>query len=1138
MAYVFRIHEAKKAVDPAPFSAANMSGWTQTGHIAGNLLGNITLGASSNKMGTSIPSIFARIFLFEGAFQALKGRPIIVLQGVNSDTRLVSECLDLIEFLFQHGGDKHLVVRRWNATDQIKGLHNSAFKEHKELAKVLEDEIRLYPNLGEIFLFYWDAVTPQLGRRKILIGGTSPYTMVFTSPNWRTAMAANSLSFNRLNGKAMFSDASIESLKDRDSSFKDMIYSLHMAFNTQLQNLAPNFDSYIAQMMDNDSPGIAVGGMAGNPAAFLAKYTNIKDSNGADVACPVIPLSYEKVVPQASGYEIVATSVRYKTYTANDGTHIVLDAPLALNENGLGAGVNYIGTYRWDAAKCKINEAAVRTAEMHNRILPGQTGTKYPFLIWSDFLEDKIIKLPYAQDADNFITAGGGDAKYVLPLKRNFFKYFNIEDISRKIDGTDRKIVEMSFGDNSVTVTINVPVRDALHKSIPFIRKYEGDNIIGNTPFLLGFFPFYKVAGNDVLNRYSVMKCGGGVSLRFYKVGLIDSPIEVTLRERTAEGKILSQTEYYSVKSSFDMVEVCSGNTHGIILPKMFTAAPAGNHYNFAVDFGTSNTYIAHTTNGQNSPATFEIDAHDRQTVFLTSQSDMGQRLNTMRSPFAREFAPVALGQGADMAYPCRTAVCETAAFENVVPELFGTISIGFNMMNEKTKPSQFVYKTGLKWLLERHPGDTNHTNRVKYYFLQTLWMLKNESFLNGGDDNFDVYITFPETMKAPTKMALMNLWNWAKTELCLGCAFHSGTDYSESVAPYNCMASRIGGSSYLNIDIGGGTNDLLFVLKDGGGQITDARYFSAMFAGDDLWGDGIVISTAHHGGNGFVDFLVGNPGDGNVQGTGIRGGGGAYPREKVDILEALLNGVSTSSADVMGYLFKYDDVFQTSGKIRGNTNLYSIVFIHYAAIMYNVSRLIKNLNIDIPERMSFTGMGSKYINLISSDRSVLKALTKLLLEKYTGKKTLPAFDIIDTGSLNVDVKEVTAKGVLEGLTLQAGFKIPAGHLQPAKDLGFDTDKTLTYKDLAKNEVRDASLKEFMRFVGLFKDNDFRNFLFNNFGFSIPDALLDDLKTLGEQSFKTMSASVPKEFSGLNVQETLFFWPLKDTLIELSRRYK
>ncbi len=1139
MAYVFRIHEAKKAGDPAPVSAATMSGWTETGHIAGNLLGNITLGQSGNKMGTSIPSIFARIFLFDGAFQTLKGRPMGVLQAVNPDTRLVSECLDLIEFLFQHGGDKHLVIKRWNAAAQIQGLRQSAFEEHHNLAKVLEDEIYLYKNLADIFLFYWDAVTPQLGRREILIGGTSPYTMVFTSPNWRNAMAANGLSFSRLNGKAMFSDASIASLKDRDSSFKDMIYSLHMAFNTQLQVQAPNFDSYIAQMIANDIPGIAVSGMAGNPAAFLAKYTNIKDSNGADVACSAIPLSYEKIVPQASGYEIVATSDKYRTYTAKDGTHVVLDTPLALNENGLGAGVNYIGSYKWDTNSCKINEAEVRTAEMHNRILPGQTGTRYPFLIWSDFLEDKIIKLPYAQDADNFITAGGGDAKYVLPLKRYFFKYFNIDDISRTIDGTNKKIVEMSYDGSSVTVTVNVPVRDTVHRFIPFVRKYEGSNIIGNTPFLLGFFPFYKVAGNDGLNRYSVMNCGRGVSLRFYNVGQLDSPVDAASKVRTTQDSIISQTEYYTIKSSFDIVEVCSGEVHGIILPKMIAVGNnVVNHYNFAVDFGTSNTYIAHTTDHQPVPTTLEIDAHDRQTVFLTTQNDKGQLLNTMRSHIAREFAPVAIGgKNADFAYPFRTAVCEIPVFEKTVPELFGTISIGFYMMNEPVALPQFVYKTGLKWLLEKYPGDTNHTNRVKYYFLQTLWMLKNESFLNGGDDNFDVYITFPETMKSPTKQALVDLWSWAKTELNLGCAFHYGTDYSESVAPYNCLAQNIGGNSYLNIDIGGGTNDLLFVLKNGAGRITGARYFSAMFAGDDLWGDGTVITTAHGGKNGFVDFLVGSAGNATDAGRGILGAVNTYNKEKVDTLNALCQGVSTSSADIMGYLFKYDNEFQTSAKIRGNRNLYSIVFIHYAAIMYNVSRLIKDLNIDIPERMSFTGMGSKYINLISSDNNVLKALTKLLLEKYTGKTVQPAFDIIDTHPLGVDVKEVTAKGVLEGLSIRDGFKIPTGSLTPIEDLGFDTDKKLKYSNVADEEVRKALLSEFTKFADSFKDDDLKNFLYRNFSLTIPDALRDDLKKFGEQSFRTMSASVPQQFSNLNVQETLFFWPLKDSLIELSRRY-
>lgn len=1138
MAYVFRIHEPKKPGNPAPVAAANMAGWTQTGHISGNLLSNITLGLNGNKMGTSIPSIFARIFLFEGAFQTLNGQPLNVMQSVTTDTRLVSECFDLIEFLFQHGNDSHLIIKRWNAQSQIQGLRSSGFDEHKQLAQVLEDEILLYPNLNEIFLFYWKTATPQsLTPKEFLIGGTSPYTMVFTSPNWRSSIKKNNLSFSRLDGNSMFDENNIASLKDRDSSFKDMLYSLHMAFNAQLAQQARYFDSYIAQMMASDTPGQTVAGMASNPGAFLAKYTCLTDVNGTSVSCPIIPICFEKIQPTTSGYEIVPTSSRYQNYVAQDGSNIQLNVPLVLNNNGLRASVPYIGASPWNVNTCIINEAEVRTTELHKRVLPGQMGVVYPYLIWSDFLEDKIIKLPYSQDSNNFVTACDGEEKYVLPLKRTFFKYFNIDDISSNVQGTNKKLVEVNYEGSSVVVRLNVPIRDLTYHYITLERKYEGSNVIESTPFLLGFFPFYKVA-DDNLNRYNVMKCGGGINLRFYKINQIDAPINAQSTERTAQGTITSQTEYYSIRNSFDIVEVISDDVCGVILPKMTFINNVTEHYKFAVDFGTSNTYIAHITNGSADPSTLEVDEHDQQTVFLTDRADKGPRLNAMKSHIAREFAPVSVGQGSNISYPCRTAICETPTFTQKTPELFGSVSIGFNMMNEPQASNAFVYKTGLKWLLEQYPGDVHHTNRVKFYFLQTLWMLKNESYLNGGDDRFDVYITFPETMKVPTRTALMSLWESSKQELRLNCNFFYGTQFSESIAPYNCMATKIGGSSYLNIDIGGGTNDLLFVLKNTAGNITAAHYSSAMFAGDDLWGDGIVISANQKVNNGFVECIVGKKGNSNQPGTGILGSAASYPVENISTLEALMGGVSTSSADIMGYLFKNDGIFATSGKIQGNRNLYSIVFIHYAAILYNVARLIKKLNIDIPAKLSFTGMGSKYINLMSGGTNVFSSLTILLLEKYTGKKIPNGFEIINSNDVGVDVKEITAKGVLEGLALAPGFQIPSTCLSAANDLGFDTTNTITYSDVAQDNVRKAALQEFHKFVNTLREEDFKNFLFQNFSLNISEDLLNDLCLLGEQSFTTMSASIPPMYNTLQVQETLFFWPLKNSLVELSKRYK
>lgn len=598
---------------------------------------------------------------------------------------------------------------------------------------------------------------------------------------------------------------------------------------------------------------------------------------------------------------------------------------------------------------------------------------------------------------------------------------------------------------------------------------------------------------------------------------------------RTTKTSVIRQTEYTTVTESFDFVEVTAKGVSGLIIPKMTlinTSQPT-NEYKFGVDFGTSNTYIAHVTQIDRKPVTLEVDAHDQQTVFLYKPGEGNVMFIKLMTPFMnREFAPVSLGGNGPFAYPSRTAVCETPNFEKSRSELFGNISIGFNMMTEVTAGNVFAYKTRLKWLLEEHPGDPHHTDRVKYYFLQTLWMLKNESLLNGGDDQFEVYITFPETMKQPTKQALVSLWKWAKDELHLNCTFYHDPRFSESVAPYYCLAHLIQGASFLNVDIGGGTTDLLFVNKENG-RVKNACYSSAMFAGDDLWGDGVSVHTgANHQNNGFTDFILAE----------IDANASTYGAEVLGHLGALRNGVSTSSADVMGYLFKHDQTFQTSAKIMGNRNLYALIFVHYAALMYNIARLIKKQGIGIPEKLSFTGMGSKYISLISSEKGVIAQLSKLLLEKFTGQNVPVGFEIISDD--DVDVKEITAKGVLEGLDIKGPFKIPEAALAPIVDYGFDAKTDLTYADVIKPDVCKAALAEFDTFVDSLKERDFTNFLFSKFQLTISGQLLDDMKQKGRQSFTTMSASVPAQYSELNVTETLFFWPLKNTLVELSKNYK
>ena len=78
MGYVFRIHDAKHNGAAQPKNAADVKDWTETNYIDKTFLPNIALGMTGDEMGTSIPSMFARLFYFQSAFKALNGSRIHV----------------------------------------------------------------------------------------------------------------------------------------------------------------------------------------------------------------------------------------------------------------------------------------------------------------------------------------------------------------------------------------------------------------------------------------------------------------------------------------------------------------------------------------------------------------------------------------------------------------------------------------------------------------------------------------------------------------------------------------------------------------------------------------------------------------------------------------------------------------------------------------------------------------------------------------------------------------------------------------------------------------------------------------------------------------------------------------------------
>lgn len=154
----------------------HLDGWDSTIPYGNQRIAHITdtvgAGIALAKMGTSIPTPFARMLIFNAAFAQVNSPAL----GHDSDSvygKLVSECLDFLEFLFNYGN--RIDIKRWNVEQEINNLRASTSKKHNALADSMEKFIRDL-QVKDIYLFYYD---------NVLIGGSSPYTLVYTSPNWQ-----------------------------------------------------------------------------------------------------------------------------------------------------------------------------------------------------------------------------------------------------------------------------------------------------------------------------------------------------------------------------------------------------------------------------------------------------------------------------------------------------------------------------------------------------------------------------------------------------------------------------------------------------------------------------------------------------------------------------------------------------------------------------------------------------------------------------------------------------------------------------------------------------------------------------------------------------------------------------------------
>ena len=121
-------------------------------------------------------------------------------------------------------------------SDEISNLKSSTSKKHNNLGNSLEKFARDL-NVKDIYLFYYE---------NVLIGGSSPFTLVYTSPNWQRNKPITNA--RGLEGNLLFDNYSSASvlpvpLHNRNKEFRSYLTKYIVAFrnvpgfaNTQFYN--------------------------------------------------------------------------------------------------------------------------------------------------------------------------------------------------------------------------------------------------------------------------------------------------------------------------------------------------------------------------------------------------------------------------------------------------------------------------------------------------------------------------------------------------------------------------------------------------------------------------------------------------------------------------------------------------------------------------------------------------------------------------------------------------------------------------------------------------------------------------------------------------------------------------------------
>ncbi len=1132
MSKIFRLYKE---------GALTYKGWNESPSFPYNSTARETIedpdGASARNEITSIPSPFARIDLIKTAFKEVCRRANQNLMDLDGNTifhKMVSDTFDVGEIFFNIDKLRDKVeIITCDCAKVIQNLKDDNNPSHFYVADSLEkfltsDAITYnFAQMNNIYLLNYTNGPDELN----IIGATSPATLFFCGANKLGYI--NDIFFSN-NDKPFDND--YQPLYKRDFEYLKAWWILRKT-NPNFSSLFPEIDEYLTLTFRAIKDANKKSQLTTLTAQSLIDYSviDVKSNDHSDQV-EVLGINLLK---KKSGMTNSVSEFTIKSVTQGL-SHLPLALPV--ESGNKYASLNYINGVWGKTNKAPYSE----TSDIQSRFLPFD-GTQYPYLTICDFLEDSIIRVKRSLNSKDYydgnISGNKDNESYLLPIKPLYFKYFDVEMLkSTMSDGKAAFEMNVVAG-GSIIVILRVPIvgNGQIHY-IEYQRLYYVDrqpsvdanhNEGGMTDLEFTGFIMPGVKFQQESEAYYTVSCVSSfltqAKMRFYRDGAVLNNIPMDCRNQQ-RGVTDYKAETYTIsKNNFDVISItCNNGKSGMLVPR-FSTHQGLDVFEFAVDLGTSNTHIEMKKAGDMNSVPFSCNESDAimSKFFVPSYKYIeGKRisedttLDDENDVINADFIPTIIGDNSDFCFPTRTALsCAKCINWNDALRVFGLLN--FSMTYDKRSPLAYNAEplVNIKWSNDEHSQAA-----MQLYIENLLLIIRNKVVVkNGNLAQTKITWFYPSSMSQRRLTQLRTAWNTAYAKLFTTNG--NTVDESESEAPIQYYFRRYATATNLvNIDIGGGTTDVAF--SEGG----DVKYITSFrFAVNSLFEDSFSDINPN---NGIIDwFKVGISEllktKTNSDLVNIFNRNDGHPANMASFFFSLKDNSATS--EIASNKIDFNVILQNDDKFR-------IVFIiFYTAIIYHVAQIVKAKNLNVPRHISFSGNGSKIVNVLTSDTRILANYTKLVFEKILGKPYGNALEILGLDN-SLNPKEATCKGGLLPMKQQT---IPEKIILKDSDgdLVGSTDTYSSLDDTTRNQIV-KSVEKFFNFVLNEMPSSFD--FDDNFGVSLESIALtkeECLKDLSTYLNKGIDMSVSESGNKENkVEDTLPFHPIKGAIQALSEK--